>query len=123
MPALVRISSSCPSLRTPHSRTTSIGDDVRERERLDDVATDEIGVAVPGQLEDAAPGREDARVAVADDEAGLGRRVVVLEQLEEKPERAAPALDGLHREPVVAVEVDRALLAVGADEERHAGAG
>ena len=123
MPALVRISSSWPIFRTPHSRTTSIGDDVGERERLDDLAADEVGVAVPGQLEDAAPGGEDARVAVADDEAGLGRRVVVLEQLVEEPERAAPALDGLRREPVVPVEVDRALLAVGADEERHAGAG
>ena len=96
---------------------------VRERERLDDLAADEVGVAVARQLEDAASRGEHPRVAVAHDEARLGRRVVVLEQLVEEPERAAPALDGLRRESVVAVEVDRALLAVRADEERHAGAG
>ena len=53
---------------------------------------DEIGVAVARQLEDAASRREHARLAVADDEPGLGRRVVVLEQLEEEAEPAAPAL-------------------------------
>ena len=78
-------------------------------------------VAVPGQLEHAAPGGEHARVAVADDEPGLGRRVVVLEQLEEEAEPALAALHGLRREALVAVEVDRAALAVRADEERHRG--
>jgi len=86
---------------------------------LGDVAPDEIGIAVPGELEHTSAGREHARVAVADDEAGLGCGVVVLEQLEEEAERAAAALDRLRRESVIAVEVDRALLAVRADEERH----
>jgi hypothetical protein len=96
--------------------------DVRQCKRLPDLAADEVCVAVARELEHASSCCEDARLPVADDEAGLGRRVVVLEELEEKPERATPALDGLRREPVVAVEVDGSLLAVGADEVGHAGA-
>src|SRR5205085_10556473 len=60
------------------------------------------------------------RLGVADDEAGIGRRVVVLHQLEEKAEPAVVAADRLTVEQALApVGVDRALLAVRADEVGH----
>ena len=55
MPALVRISSSCPIFLTPHSRTTSIGETSESAERFGHVAADQVGVAVPGELEDPRP--------------------------------------------------------------------
>ena len=96
---------------------------VREGERLRDLAADQVRVAVARQLEHAPPGCEHARISITHDEAGLGRRVVILEQLVEESECAAPTLESLRGEAVVPVEVDRALLAVRADEVRHAGAG
>jgi len=92
---------------------------VRECERLCDVAPDEVGVAISGELEHATAGCQHALVTVPDDEARLRGGVVVLEQREQEAERSAAALNGLHREPVIAVEVEGPLLAVGADEERH----
>ena len=53
---------------------------------------------------------------VADDEPGAWRRVVVVDELEQKAEPAAPARRRLRREALDAVEVDRAVLAVGTDE-------
>ena len=92
---------------------------VGERQRGCEVASDQVGLAKAGELEDAAPDGEHPGLAVADDEAGGGGGVVVLEQLEEKAEAAAAALGRIPREAVVAVDVDRALAAVGADEDRH----
>src|SRR5262249_61152461 len=46
-------------------------------------------------------------------------RVVVVHQLEEEAEPAVVAGDGLVVEALLAVDVDRALLAVRADEVRH----
>ena len=65
---------------------------VGERQRGRDVASDEIRLAEPGQLEDPAADGEHPGLAVADDEAGRGGGVVVLEQLEEEAEAAAAAL-------------------------------
>src|SRR4029079_1249308 len=83
-------------------------------------APDQILLAVTGQLEDVAAGREHARVLVADDEAGVRRGVGILEQLEQEPEPAAVAGDGLAGQPFHPVVVDRAVLAVRADEVRDA---
>src|SRR5438105_391136 len=65
------------------------------------------------------PDGEDARLLVAHDEPGAGRRVVVVEELEEEAEAAVMAGDGLVVEPLLAVAVDRSLLAVRADEVGH----
>ena len=49
-----------------------------------------------------------------------GGRVVVLEQLEDEPEAAAAALERVRAaEPLEAVDVDGAVLAVGADVDGH----
>src|SRR5207302_9149962 len=81
----------------------------------------QLALVEAGQLEDTAAGREDATVGVADDHAGAGRRVVVVHQLEQEAEAAAVAADrrrvGQALAPVV---VDRAVLAVRADEVGHA---
>src|SRR5207237_10459455 len=71
------------------------------------------------QLEDAAPGREDPTLLVADDEARVRRRVVVVHQLEEEAEAAVVARDRHVVELLAPVVVDRALLAVRAAEEGH----
>src|SRR4051812_15926290 len=88
-------------------------------ERLDHLAADQILFAVAGELEDVAAAGEHAGLVVADQEAGARRRVVVLEQLEEEAEPAAVARDRLLGQALAAVVVDRAVLAVRADEVRH----
>ena len=80
---------------------------------------EQVGLAVPGELEHAATDRDDASVVVTDDEGRVGARVVVLEQLEQEPEAALRAADGLVAQPLAAILVDDAPLAVRADEERH----
>ena len=92
-----------------------------EAECFDDVLAHQIGISVAGQLEDATARREDATVLVAGNEAGVRRRVVVVEQLEEEPEPAPFARDGLLQDALSAIVVDRAILAVGkhTDEKRH----
>src|SRR5512133_2883688 len=77
---------------------------------LDDVGTEELLLAVPRQLEDAAPAREDAAIPIADDEAGVRGRVVVVQQLEEEPEPAALARDRHVVQLLEAVVVDGAVL-------------
>src|SRR5581483_8454526 len=94
-----------------------------EAERRDDVGADEIRLRPAGELEHAAPEREDATLLVARDEAGARCRVVVLLQLEEEPESAVVAGDGLVEQALDAVGVDRPLLAVRANEVRHAAPG
>src|SRR5207248_8576281 len=88
-------------------------------EPLDDLRADQLLFRIAGELEDPAATGDDAGVAVADDEAGVRGGVVVVHQLEEEPEPAAVAGDGDVVELLEAVVVDGALLAVGADEERH----
>ena len=92
---------------------------VGEVEGLGDVPAHHVRLLVARELEDAVPGREDARVLVADDEARRGRRVVVLEQLEHEPEAAVVARRRLLGEAFAPVVVDAAGLAARADEERH----
>ena len=70
--ARVESSSSRPSLRTPHSRTTPIGVRSESVEHLADVAPHQLALLEPRQLEDAAAGGEHARLLVADDEARRG---------------------------------------------------
>ena len=118
--ARVESSSARPSWRTPHSCTTPIGFAIREREDVADVPSHQVALLEARQLEHAAPGREHPRVAVADDEARRGSRIVVLEQLEDEAESAAPALQRVRAgEPLEAVDVDRAVLAVRADVDGH----
>ena len=57
-------------------------------EHLVHVAADHVLVAEPGQLARAAAGADHARVLVEDEERGVGRRVVVVEQLEQEAEAA-----------------------------------
>src|SRR5262245_47000243 len=92
---------------------------VRERESRCHVTADEVRLAEAGQLEDPSSDGEHSSVLVADDEAGGRRRVVVFEELEEEAEAAAPTLWRVAREPLAAVDVDGALAAVRADEDRH----
>ena len=92
---------------------------VGEPERLRDVAPEQVALAEAGQLEDALAGCEDAAILVGDDEAGGLRRVVVLEQLEREREPALLARGRLRRQSFVAVVVEAARLAAGADEVRH----
>ena len=90
------------------------------RDDLRDLAAEQVLLAVAGELEDAVAGRQHAALLVADDEAGVRPRVVVVHQLEEEAEAAAPAGRSLGREALAGVEVDRALLALRADVVRHA---
>ena len=64
-----------------------------------------------------APERNPAQLAL---EWGVRR---LGEQLEQEAEAAVAARDGLEGQPLAPIVVDRALLAVRADEERHAAAG
>src|SRR5207237_2679421 len=96
-----------------------LGLEAIERQPLDDVAAEQVGLGVAGQLEDAAPGREDPPLLVADEEARVRRRVVVVHQLEEEAEAAVVTCDRHVVELPAPAVVDRALLAVRADEEGH----
>src|SRR6266540_6823627 len=91
-----------------------------EPERLDDVAAHQLLLAEAGELEHVPAAREHPGLLVADDESGPRGGVVVLEQLEEKAEAAALARDRLVGQPFAPVVVDRARLAVRADEVGHA---
>ena len=90
-----------------------------EPERLDDVLAHQLALAVAGQLEDAAARGEDPPARGRTRRGRRRRRVVVVEQLEEEAEAAPLARDRLARETLPAVVVDRAVLAVRADEVRH----
>src|SRR5262245_32072851 len=92
-----------------------------EPECLHDVLPHQLALAVAGQLEDAAAGGDEAAGVVARDEARVRRRVVVVEQLEQEPEAAALARDCLAQQTLPPVVVERAVLAVRADEIRHDG--
>src|SRR5206468_3303377 len=52
-----------------------------ETEAVDEIGAEEVVLAPARQLVDAAPDGEDARLLVAHDEPGAGRRVVVVEEL------------------------------------------
>src|SRR5439155_23936114 len=90
-----------------------------EVEALQEVGAEQFLLAVAHELEDASPGREDPSFLVADDEPRVRRRVVVVHQLEQEAEPAALAGDGHVVDLLQPVVVDRALLAVWADEVGH----
>src|SRR2546423_5836107 len=90
-----------------------------EPEGGDHVCAEHLLLAPAAQLEDAAADCEDAALLVARDEAGRRCRVVVVHQLEKEAEPAVVAGDGFVEHPFLAVDVDRPLLAVRADEVRH----
>ena len=122
-PERARSSIASFSRRTPYARASFAGlrssVEPGEAEAGDDVGADEIRLRPARELEDAAADGEDPALLVADDEAGGRRRVVVVLQLEQEAEAALVACDGLVVEALLAVDVDRALLAVRADEEGH----
>jgi hypothetical protein len=76
---------------------------------------EDVVFAVAGQLEHALAAGDHARRVVAGEEAGVGGRIEVLQQLEQESEPTAVASHLLVRQPVPAVVVDRARAAVGAD--------
>src|SRR6187200_59171 len=78
---------------------------------------DDALVVEPRQLERAASAADDAPLRVADEERGVGRRVVVVEQLEEEAEAALRAPLGLAAEAGGAIALGRAVAAVRADEQ------
>ena len=86
---------------------------VGEGERLDDVAAHQVGLREAGELEDAAPDREHAPVAVGHEQSGVRRRVVVVEQLEEKAEAAVTARRRLVGKPLARVDVEERSLQRG----------
>src|SRR5207342_3342886 len=91
-----------------------------QAERVDEIAPDQLGLLVAGQLEDALAGGEHASIAIAHDEARAWGGVVVVHELEQEPEPAALTRGGLVEQTLAAVVVDRPALAVRADEVRHA---
>src|SRR4029450_2758400 len=74
-------------------------------ERVHDVPADQLRLLVARQLEDAAARGEHPRVAIADDEAGARRGVVVVEELEQEPEAAPLAGRRLVEQALAAVVV------------------
>ena len=91
-----------------------------EPERVHEVTAEHVALAVAGQLEDAAPDGDHPPRVVGHDEARIRAGVVVLHQLEQETETAAPARHRVLGHSLETVVVDRALLAVRADEVRHA---
>src|SRR3982750_1661168 len=67
----------------------ALGLESAQPEALDDVRPEQVLFAVPRQLEDPAAACENPRLRVADDEACVRRRVVVVHQLEQEAEAAA----------------------------------
>ena len=126
-----------PSERTPHSSEVSIGSadavpvacrrSCPHRPRSQPLqpqdflhgAPDHVLVGEAGQLEAASAGVDHARLLVADEEGGVGRRVVVVEQLEDEAEAALRAALGARAEAGRAVGAQLPVPAVRADEKRH----
>ena len=107
------------SARTPHSSTVSTGSSPLEKlrpEHLLDALADDLLLLEPGEGEGVLAAAHDPALAVAHEEGGVGRRVVVVEQFEQERETALGAALGLAGEADVAVELARPVSAVGADE-------
>src|ERR1022692_2360312 len=82
------------------------------RERL----TDDLLLLIAGQLERSPAAADHATLAVGHEERRVRRRVVVVEQLEEKREAAVRAAPIFTAKRLIAVRCERAVAAVGADE-------
>src|SRR5206468_6994696 len=83
----------CHLLPEPaHAPFERDGDRIRLRlHDLGHLAAQQILLAVTSELEDALARRENPALLVADNEAGVRPRVVILCQLQEKAETATPA--------------------------------
>src|SRR3954453_16724908 len=92
-----------------------------EPEHLLHRAADHVGVAEAGELAGAAAGADQAALLGGDEEGGVGRWVVVVEQLEQEAVATVRAAARAVAKPGGAVDGDAAVPAVGADEVRHEG--
>src|SRR3954447_6801000 len=90
-----------------------------EAEHVPHRLTERVGLAEPGELAHAAAEPDHSRVLIADHERSVGRRVVVVEQLEQEAEAALGAALGASCETCGALPRERAIPAVGTDEMRH----
>src|SRR3954454_23241469 len=86
-----------------------------EAEHLLHGTADHVIVTEAGELARAAAGTDQASVLVTDEECGIGRRVVVVEQLEDEAEAALRATARSVPESCGAFAGDAAVPAVGAD--------
>ena len=124
IPARVRSASCSPSWRTPHSSATATGFSPSSKpsrpSAVHDMAADQVALLVAGELEEPRPIARTRASWSQTTKPGRRRRVVVVHQLEQEAEAAAVARDGLVEQALAAVVVDRAALAVRADEVRHA---
>ena len=85
-------------------------------QHLLDALADHVLLLEARERERVLAAADHAPLAVADEEGGVGRRVVVVEQFEQEREAALRAALALAREADVAVDLARAVAAVGADE-------
>src|SRR3954451_625643 len=90
-----------------------------EAEHLLHRAADHVVVAEARELARTAAGADQSSVLVADEECGVGRRVVIVEQFEDEAEAALRAAARPIPESGGALAVDAAVSAVGADEVGH----
>src|SRR3954452_25251070 len=86
-----------------------------QSEHLARRAADDLLEIEPGQLERPAAAMDQAALLVAGEERGVGRRVVVVEQLEHEREATLRASAGLAPEPPLAVRRGLASPAIRAD--------
>ncbi len=108
-----------PSARTPHSEhradgVVSVGE--LQPERLRDRPADHRFLLQAGEREGVLAAADHPPLAVAHEERGVRRGVVVVEQFEEEGKPALGAALRLAGEAEVAVELAGAVAAVGADE-------
>jgi hypothetical protein len=87
-----------------------------QAEHLLDALADHLLLLEAGEGERVLPAADHPALAVAHEEGGVGRRVVVVEQFEQEREAALRAALGLAGEAEVAVELAGAVAAVRADE-------
>ena len=108
-----------PSARTPHSSTVATGSlavGEAQAQHLLHALADHRFLLQAGEGEGVLAAADHATLVVAHEEGRVGRRVVVVEQLEQEGEAALGAALRLAREADVAIELARAVTAVGADE-------
>ena len=90
-----------------------------EPEDLVDGPPDHLEIAEAGELPSAPPGADQAALLVAEEERRVGRRVVVVEELEKEPETALLAPASAALKACRPLGGDAAISAAGADEVRH----
>ena len=92
------------SARTPHSSTVATWSSPFSKlrpERLLDALADDLLLLEAGQREGVPAAADHAALAVGHEEGRVGRRVVVVEQLEEEREAALRAALALARKPLL----------------------